>query len=230
MKFAPLIEKIPTVTNASQLRTCFIENAGKLVGASAWGIDLLDSRFQVIASDCQGLSEAFRERYLEVGRSVDHISRWMIQHQVPIHNLSLHSQEDWQQTKIYQYVLRGHGIEHCMAAPLIGSSGLIGGIYFMRGNASAAFNNIDLIQLSTLCQHLSVRLANFHLQFPGQNIDCLTPREREIAEFVAKGLSNREIASRLHVSRDAVKQGLKRMFRKLEVSARAEMVAKLSKQ
>ena len=70
-----------------------------------------------------------------------------------------------------------------------------------------------------------------HLALKNAIIGCLcgdlTARELDIVELVAKGLSNREIALKLHVSRDAVKQALKRMFRKLDVSARAEMVAKV---
>jgi DNA-binding CsgD family transcriptional regulator len=41
------------------------------------------------------------------------------------------------------------------------------------------------------------------------------------------GSSNREIALKLSISRDTVKHSLKQMFRKLNVSARAELVAKL---
>jgi len=55
----------------------------------------------------------------------------------------------------------------------------------------------------------------------------LTKRELEIVELVAQGLSNREIGIKMGISRDSVKQALKRMFRKLDVSARAEMIAKL---
>jgi DNA-binding CsgD family transcriptional regulator len=50
----------------------------------------------------------------------------------------------------------------------------------------------------------------------------------EIIELVAQGLSNREIAIKINISRDGVKQALKRLFRKLNVSARTEMIAKLN--
>jgi DNA-binding CsgD family transcriptional regulator len=55
----------------------------------------------------------------------------------------------------------------------------------------------------------------------------LTPRELEIAELVGQGLTNAEIGERLWITQNSVKQALKRMFRKLKVSARAELVAKL---
>jgi DNA-binding CsgD family transcriptional regulator len=55
----------------------------------------------------------------------------------------------------------------------------------------------------------------------------LTPRELQIAELVGLGRTNAEIGSELWIAENSVKQALKRMFRKLEVSSRAQMVAQL---
>ena len=46
--------------------------------------------------------------------------------------------------------------------------------------------------------------------------------------MVALGKTNAEVGSELWITENSVKQALKRMFRKLEVSSRAEMVAKLA--
>ncbi len=54
----------------------------------------------------------------------------------------------------------------------------------------------------------------------------LTPREQQIAQLV-EGLTNAEIAAQLWITQNTVKQALKRMFLKLSVSARAELVAEL---
>lgn len=56
---------------------------------------------------------------------------------------------------------------------------------------------------------------------------CLTPRELEISKLVALGKTNAEIGDELWITKNSVKQALKRIFRKLEVSSRAEMVARL---
>jgi DNA-binding NarL/FixJ family response regulator len=61
----------------------------------------------------------------------------------------------------------------------------------------------------------------------GQFLQRLTSRERQIADLVAKGLTNTEIGQELWITQNSVKQALKRMFRKLEVTARTELVAKL---
>jgi DNA-binding CsgD family transcriptional regulator len=59
--------------------------------------------------------------------------------------------------------------------------------------------------------------------------DRLTARELQIADLVASGQTNAEIGAELWITENSVKQALKRMFRKLEVSSRAEMVARLSR-
>jgi DNA-binding CsgD family transcriptional regulator len=45
--------------------------------------------------------------------------------------------------------------------------------------------------------------------------------------LVALGRTNTEIGTELWITENSVKQALKRMFRKLEVSSRTEMVAQL---
>jgi len=49
----------------------------------------------------------------------------------------------------------------------------------------------------------------------------------QIAEWFA-GRTNAEIGNELWITENSVKQALKRMFRKLEVASRAEMVGQLS--
>ena len=55
----------------------------------------------------------------------------------------------------------------------------------------------------------------------------LSPREREIARLVASGCTNHAIASVLDISSWTVSTHLRRIFAKLRVSSRAEMVAHL---
>ena len=52
----------------------------------------------------------------------------------------------------------------------------------------------------------------------------LTPREREIVELVGRGLQNPEIASVCGTSTYTVRNQLAKVFRKLDVSTRAELV------
>lgn len=52
----------------------------------------------------------------------------------------------------------------------------------------------------------------------------LTPRELEILELIASGLSNREIAERLFVSENTVKTHSSRLFDKLSAKRRTQAV------
>jgi len=56
-------------------------------------------------------------------------------------------------------------------------------------------------------------------------INSITEREKEIIGYVAQGYRNKEIASRLFVSEQTVKAHLNRIFRKLNVSNRSQLVA-----
>lgn len=52
----------------------------------------------------------------------------------------------------------------------------------------------------------------------------ITPREHEILELIAAGLSNREIAGRLFVSENTVKTHSRRLFDKLDAKRRTQAV------
>jgi len=54
----------------------------------------------------------------------------------------------------------------------------------------------------------------------------LTPREIDVLNAVASGLTNKEIARALEISQHTVKFHLESLMRKLEVSSRAEAVSK----
>ncbi len=120
---------------------------------------------------------------------------------------------------------------HVMAGPIVTNGCLVGGVGFTRAREAPAFNAQDLADLSALCLHVSTKLATLHsrsTRFNPLNRDRLTPREIQIASLVAQGLTNAQIGATLWITENSVKQALKRMFRKLEVSSRAEMVAQLS--
>lgn len=55
------------------------------------------------------------------------------------------------------------------------------------------------------------------------SIDQLTQRQRAVALLVAEGLSNDEIASRLHVSQATVKSHLGAMMRRLDLRSRTQL-------
>jgi DNA-binding NarL/FixJ family response regulator len=55
----------------------------------------------------------------------------------------------------------------------------------------------------------------------------LTPQELQIAQFIADGLTNRDIAGRLFLSPKTVEFHLTRIYRKLEIHSRAELMRRI---
>ena len=57
----------------------------------------------------------------------------------------------------------------------------------------------------------------------------LSPREYQIAQLVASGRSNRQIAERLVISEQTVKNHIQSIFRKLSLNNRVELTIKLQR-
>ena len=60
-------------------------------------------------------------------------------------------------------------------------------------------------------------------------LESLTPLEREMFDLVGEGMSNAEIAKRLHLSHGTVRNYVSRLLRKLQVERRAQLVAQAAR-
>ena len=74
-----------------------------------------------------------------------------------------------------------------------------------------------------LLRDLGVATGGRRAQRGASGTDALSGREREVAELVAAGLSNPQIAEQLFLSIRTVESHLRRIFVKLNVSSRAEV-------
>ncbi len=177
------------------------------------------------------------------------VGQYVFERHAPAHEELVLSPGDWQ-----KFCTRDDHA-HVMSGPIITDGRVVGTLNLTRSDDAKAFDTHDLADLSALCLHLSAKLATIRAGSANSSsssgsgsglapieskskisdsrrsrlvlTNSLTPREQQIAELVAKGLTNAEIGKQLWITQNSVKQALKRMFRKLGVSARTEMVAKI---
>ena len=216
-----------------------MDGVSESFGVQRWGIYLLGDDNYAESIDVRGVSDDFVDRYQKFGKSVDPVLDYVIKYHAPAHEELVLPPGGWKQSELYQRCCSQYNHEHIMtgalAKPLlwriVGNGQLIGTVNFARvGDNVPAFDWHDLASLGAACSHFSTKLSELRRQsdpIPDPIIHRLTPREIQIAMLVAKGLTNTEIGTELWITQNSVKQALKRMFRKLEVSARTEMVARL---
>jgi DNA-binding NarL/FixJ family response regulator len=75
-----------------------------------------------------------------------------------------------------------------------------------------------------------VRVGRGGRRAPGtQGLAALSPREREITQLVAEGLTNRQIGARLFLSEKTIETHLTRVFQKLGLRSRAQVAAQIAR-
>lgn len=217
-----LFEVISQVKDETDLRSSLASKIGEYFIAKRAGIFFFD----------QFLADPKLQKVLKVALSVEHnpVARYLAERHTPVHEGLVTSPKTW------AILCPRPDHWHVMAGPIIDRGQLVGAVGCTRDKSMLAFDTQNLADLSAICLHLSVWTATVRftqIETPKEvqqqplNPNCLTPRELQVAELVALGRTNAEIGNALWITENSVKQALKRMFRKLEVSSRAEMVAKL---
>jgi DNA-binding CsgD family transcriptional regulator len=225
-----LFQAIAFARNERELRHCLMDGISGHFDVQRWGIYLLDEHENLASVDLHGVKDVFVERYEKVGRAVDPVLHYVLEHHASAHEELVLPPGGWKQCELYKNCCSAYDHEHIMTGPIVGGGRLIGTIHFARVGVSPAFDRDNLTQLNALCLHMSACLATFRtpqIRFNSALANRLTPHELQIVELVAQGLTNAEIGAKLWIQENSVKQALKRLFRKLEVSNRAAMVAKL---
>ena len=211
-----LFQAIAQAQNEVELKQPIMTKVGEYFAAKRRGVFFMD-RLPAIDNNTPLM--------MRLALSLDYnpVLRYIVQRHAAVHDEMILPPGVWQTI----CPRADHG--HVMAGPIVSNGQLVGGVAFTRHRDEPAFTAEDLADLNALCLHFSTRLAALrsNLVTGGPNCNRLTPRETQIAELVAQGLTNAEIGKTLWITENTVKQALKRMFRKLEVSSRAEMIAKL---
>ncbi len=227
-----LFDAIARARDEAELRRRFMDGVGEHFGVQRWGISFLNEQSGIAEIDVRGVPNvsAFLERYETVGRAVDPVLRYVASRHAPAHEEMVLPSGGWKQCQLYQRCCAYYDHEHIMTGPIVGGGRLIGTVNFARVGDIPAFGAEEIANLGALCLHLSASLATLQVRSIELNsplASSLTPRELQIAELVARGLTNAEIGAALWITQNSVKQALKRMFRKLNVGSRTEMIARL---
>jgi DNA-binding CsgD family transcriptional regulator len=217
-----LFEAISQVQDETELRSSLAPQMGEYFAAKRSGIFLFD----------QLLADRKFQNILKIALSVEHnpVARYIAERHTPVHEGLVTSPKTW------AILCPRPDHWHVMAGPIINRGQLVGAVGCTRDRSMPAFDTQNLSDLSAICLHLSVWTTTVRSKSiePPQEIQqqslsnhCLTPREWQVVELVALGRTNAEIGTALWITENSVKQALKRMFRKLKVSSRSEMVAQL---
>ncbi|MEM9216861.1 MAG: helix-turn-helix transcriptional regulator [Cyanobacteria bacterium P01_F01_bin.150] len=215
-----LFEEIHQLKNEDELRSHLAPTLGEYFAAKRSGIFFWD----------QIRTDPRFQRILDIALSIERnpIARYLTERHTPVHEGLVTTPKAW------SVICPRPDHWHVMAGPIVHGGQLVGAVGCTREKSMPAFDSQNLADLGAVCLHLStwtatVPLAQPTMQPPVQSLHTsrLTSRELQIANLVALGQTNAEIGTELWITENSVKQALKRMFRKLNVSSRTEMVAQL---
>jgi DNA-binding CsgD family transcriptional regulator len=211
----PLFAAIDSVKDERNLKTDVSSKLGEHFAANRSGVFFFD-QFSQLNPNLQ--------KILKVALSIERnpIARYLTERHAPVHEGLVTS------PKVWKMICPRLDHWHVMAGPIVVRGQLVGMVGCTRDKSMPAFDSQHLADLSGICLHLSMWAATTRSSAPSLKAALLTARELQIVELVALGRTNAEIGTELWITENSVKQALKRMFRKLEVSSRAEMVAQLS--
>ncbi|WP_377480846.1 MAG: LuxR C-terminal-related transcriptional regulator [Microcoleus anatoxicus] len=218
-----LFQEIDQVKDEDDLRSQIVPAIGEYFATKRCGIFFFD----------QLLADRHLQKLLKVALSVEHnpVARYLVERHAPVHEALV-----TKSPKVWTMICPRPDHWHVMAGPIVDRAQLVGAVGCTREQSMPAFDTQNLADLSAICLHLSVWAATVReaklcrRESPQQAFksDRLTSRELQIAELVALGRTNAEIGREIWITENSVKQALKRIFRKLEVSSRAAMVAQLA--
>lgn len=104
----------------------------------------------------------------------------------------------------------------------------LGDLRIWRGRHRREFEErdrllLDLVEPAFVAALRRARDAKRHAAISGPELGALSPREREVAACVARGLTNKEIARELSIALPSVNTYLRRVFEKTGVHRRAAL-------
>lgn len=109
-------------------------------------------------------------------------------------------------------------------------NGAIG--YILKNDIDNLHHYIDIFlnDGAILTPEIALKIhRSFHKRNPESKI-VLTVREQQIIELISQGLKTKEVARLLTLKEDSVRQYIKRVYQKLQVNSRVELIRKAEEQ
>ncbi len=204
-----------------------IECVPGLVGAAVSGVFIRTStRIEVHQV---GAPEEFASQYIAfTTSSADPIHSSLATRHGVVRSNDLFDDAAWRRHPFFRDLVAPFGLEAYMAGELVDAYGPRGAVGVVRAYGCNAFSVDDVQRLHTICLHASVALTRLtqHTRMFGLT-NILSPRQQELVQLVANGLTNDQIGQACGITKHAVKKALERLFVRMNVSSRAELVATL---
>ncbi|WP_144548489.1 LuxR C-terminal-related transcriptional regulator [Bacillus sp. X1(2014)] len=176
----------------------------------------------------KGISLEVMKRYHQICHR-DRNYQLMMSTKQTLTNRNNYKDDEWQRTESFRLVFEPTGIFHFAASPVLVKNNVNATIHVHR-----RFHQPFTIHEIKCCQLLTQYLSKgIEMLFPS-NTDqsiyyddvCLTQRENEVLQLLGRGLKVAEISIRLGITPNTVKDHLKKIYSKLDVSTRSEAVVK----
>ena len=134
--------------------------------------------------------------------------------------------KDYYKTDYYNDIMKPEGMRYGINLYLFSGEKDIGDFRLWREETSGTFGKREKEILSLLEPHLKRSILRFEEN--SEMYSCLTKREKEVALFISKGLTDKEVSEYMNIGFSTVRTHLTRVLNKLNCTNRSELTALLS--
>lgn len=155
--------------------------------------------------------------------------QFMLSKKETVTNRSRLKDAEWQKTESFKLVFEPIGAFHFTALPILNGDEVTATIHIHRSKEHP-FTTQEIQCCQLLSQYLSKALDHLfkvkRTQTNDEYLVKLTRREKEVLKFLGKGYKDTEISSELGITIHTVRDHLKKIYSKLDVSTRSEALIK----
>jgi DNA-binding CsgD family transcriptional regulator len=185
-----------------------------------------------VAGTSAGFRQIFFEHRQRYARSLSRLLRVMRTGR-PVIDGAVYGTRERQRLAIYREIFRPQNATSIMATTARCRGVETATLVFKRHGRSAQFRAADAARLEAMLPAVALADAGFRYAFEARRtavsterspfLEGLGEREAQVAQLASRGLRNAEIAAMLGTSAQTVKNQLRRVFVKVQVSNRTEL-------